>query len=458
IPSYTNGKIFAGWYTTAECTDGTEFTAETISENTTIYCKWDTPFVMAGTYKGFNLYNTTSGTKTLSSISNVTTIGNDGSYSGYQLTAGTLDAQYKDVIDGVIMMGKYVYYNQEMGILWYAYGQSNTSVNTDTAFMIKADGVSSFDYSGKKIDNIYAAWITVNYTDGTSKNAFLYNSKVYANVTWTDGITAKSAKDNDLSVYASDGTPLAQKSGDTILLPDGMGGTYTGTLPGTTGTSTIVIDGVGGVLLNDESGTYELENGTVTIKTSTRKVIVSVNKATGSFQAIEDGYQGTYTLPSGETVVLDGFGNVGEATYVVSGTQIVFYNADGTIEYYGIDVNNKVLLGMSAFGGKKYVANKSSYYYFEFNKESSISGKLTLKSNRWGVSSDPYVTFTGVLEGNTLTLTITEVHGLENCSVGSKIVLTVGENTLTVTKDPFWGDYYDDYVSADISGWVFTCA
>ena len=40
IPSYTNGKIFAGWYTTAECTDGTEFTAETISENTTIYCKW----------------------------------------------------------------------------------------------------------------------------------------------------------------------------------------------------------------------------------------------------------------------------------------------------------------------------------------------------------------------------------------------------------------------------------
>lgn len=40
IPSYTNGQVFDGWYSASTCAEGEEFVAQSISQNTTIWCKW----------------------------------------------------------------------------------------------------------------------------------------------------------------------------------------------------------------------------------------------------------------------------------------------------------------------------------------------------------------------------------------------------------------------------------
>ena len=431
--------VFAGWFTMDGSTTGEwgeQFVSGAVlTADTTVYAMWIEPYVMNGSYIGWNLYSSKSETKQTSGMSYKTTIQPTGEFSGSQLTAGKIDAQYKEVADGVVMLGdKYAYYNHELGILWYSYGSNSTGVGTDTAFLIKSEGLQSISYSSNKFGDVYTAWMTINYADGSTRNAFLYDNKVYADVTWSEGITAMTASNTDHSVFASDGTLIVVKKGNQIVSLDGYQGTYTGTLNGDAEATEVVLDGAGNATVGNVSTTYLRVDNVITLIVNNRMMKLELTVDGLTFVHVTDGYEGTYTLPDQSTLTLDGYGKAGQSTYVVEGSTITLFTA-GDSTSYGIDVENKLLLGKSVFAGLTF---EGEYYsvWDECNNDLRIifddAPELTgVIYSGYGTSY--YFNFTATFDGTTLVFTIT--RSVESSAVGKTIEATLSGNTLTITKD-----------------------
>ena len=450
--------VFEGWYTldgttTGEWGDKFE-TGDSVTADTTLYAKWVEGYTMNGNYIGWNLYQTTEfGIKEASKMSYKTTIDVLGNFSGSNLTAGQIDEQYKKVTDGALMLGaKYAYYNHSVGILWYPYGSNATGVGSDTSFLIKADNLQSIEYSGMKYSNSskYVAWMTIHYADGSTRNVFLYNDTVYADVTWTDGITALTAKDNNVAVYNSEGEFIIAKTNGELVGLDGYQGAYTGTFNGDSEATEIVVDGAGVATIDGVQVSYTLSEGNMSFVLNNRMMTVALTLERFTYQPVQDGLQGTYTLPDNAgTITLDGYGKAGDATYVLSGTTLTVYTAEGSTDY-GIDVENKQLLGKSIFAGYvftgTYVYGSGWYseeYEYTITFDDSVEIKGTLKlSEAYGSTS---YTFTATFDGSKLVMTLTS-----GSYSGDTIEATLSGNTLTINKD--FGSY--DY---DMEGSTATC-
>ena len=416
-----NGMTFVGWYTMSDAGDldqkiseGDEITATVV-----LYAKWVEAPQSYGTYKGWNMDDAfESGTKA-SFTSEYLSVAVDGSFK-LGSTTGTLTDEQAAITDGVLLLdNKYVYFNKELGLIWTAYSSNPNGVNNDTNVGVDVSRVKSIKYSGCKGAVSYIAMFEITYQDDTVKTAFLFNSKIVANVTWNEGVDVTAICKQDFTVKV-DGATIAKVVSKTVLENDGLGGTYTGDY------GEIVVDGYGNVTVGGATVDYTvIAERTIKFVSANAMREVVVDLGNGTYAKVQDGYEGTYTLPDNSTLTLDGYGGAGEGkTYVVSGTNITIYEGE-TSATYGLDVENKQLLGKSVFAGYEFIKNSANTVKFEDGVD--IKGRMLCGYSAW------YLDFTGVLDGNTLTITVTNQLG-NVAYVGKTLVFTVSGNKLVLTS------------------------
>ena len=446
------GKVFAGWFAKSGDDWGEQATSSTkVTAEATYYAKWVKAPEAYGTFKGWNMdEDNRSESKAMSDMStNVLTVDNAGKYSGSRLTSGTLTDEQAAITDGSMILGRYVYFNKAAGIVWYGYNANTTSVGNDTMIGFDSARVNKASIfavksvvNGATGEKYYALWIAVEYKDGTTKLVFCYEEKVIYDVSFSFGETTytdvtKLTKATKMNIVGSDGNVLYVYENGSILVADGLDGTYTG------GYGEIVVDGYGTLTIGGATVAYTVDGNNITFVAANAMRTVALGE--GTYTKVEDAYKGTYTLPDNAgTITLDGFGGAGDGkTYVVKGTNITIYDGE-TSTTYGLDVANNALLGKSKFAGLTFT--KSSANEIKFDDSSSISGTMLCGSSGWTVTFAD-----GVLEGNELTVTITAQVGT-GATVGAKIVFTVNGSTLVLKSGTF--PYVTDYVKV---GNVYTC-
>lgn len=450
------GKAFAGWFLKNEdgsFGDQASTSTKLESVSVTYYAKWVNAPKAVGTYKGWNFFgSTTTGTKANKDLStSLLTINTNGSYTGNGITAGTLTDEQANMTEGVMVLGggkSYHYVNATLGIVWRAYGSANaTSVAADTYLAFNIDIVSSVDYSGCENGNDgYLGYLKITYTDSSVKYAFLYDSKVVEVGSFGSGVDVKNIKDTDVTVYDTDNSIYAKVVNKSVLLNDGKSGSYNNT----EAYGEIALNGFGTITVGEATGSYTLDGDKVTFVVNNAMRVVTLGE--GTYTKTLDGYEGTYTLPDASTLALDGYGNVTGTTktYVVNGTNITIYDGE-TSTVYGLDVENKVLLGKSVFANYKFLLNNDAAKYIQFNDSVDIAGRIVI-----GNSGYFYVDFAnGVLSGNELTVTVT-AHGGNMGNVGKTITFTVSGNTLTVKACPGLSTNLTSEYNLKV-GTVYTC-
>lgn len=447
------GKVFAGWFAKSGDDWGEQATSSTkVTAEATYYAKWVKAPEAYGTFKGWNMdEDNRSESKVMSDMSiNVLTVDNAGKYSGSRLTSGTLTDEQATITDGSMILGRYVYFNKAAGIVWYGYNANTTSVGNDTMIGFDSARVNKASIfavksvvNGATGEKYYALWIAVEYKDGTTKLVFCYEEKVIYDVSFSFGETAytdvtKLTKATKMNIVGSDGNVLYVYENGSILVADGLDGTYTGDY------GEIVVDGYGTLTIGGESVTYTSEGKNISFIAANAMHTIALGE--GTYTKVEDAYKGTYTLPDNAgTIMLDGFGGAGGGkTYVVSGSNITIFDGE-TSTTYGLDVANKALLGKSKFAGCVFTHNNAANA-ITFNDSSDIAGVMTCGNAGWTVTFAD-----GVVNGNELTVTITAQVGT-GATVGAKIVFTVNGSTLVLKSGTF--PYVTDYVKV---GNVYTC-
>lgn len=435
------GKVFAGWFLKDGENWGDQVSSSTAltQEVVTIYARWIDPAAAMGTYKGFEVWNVKSGSeKAKSAFSTVLTINADGSYSG-NVTAGKLSADDAAKTNGVLNIGRYAYLSDTLGgIVIFGYSNNATSVGTDFYIGFANANVTKVEYSADTIGGGYVAFLTVSYTeDGTAKtmNLFVYNNEIIANVTFTDGVTAKAAATTD-EVLISDaiGNPIAKKSGSALLGNDGKSGSYNGTELGE-----VVLNGFGALTAKGQNVAYTLNADKTQATFVLNNQLRVIALGNGTYTLALDGYQGTYTLPDKSTLALDGHGVVTgtSKTYVVDNGTITIYDGE-TSTTYGIDVDKKTLNDKSQFAGMVFTG---SYYdswdeqtdsiSLTFDDASALTG--VFKHNGGAYSSAVEAKFTATFDGTTMVLTFSTGWA------GKTVELTYSDGAFVVKKFCFSG-------------------
>lgn len=429
-----NDKAFAGWFAKSGDDWGEQATSSTkVTAAVTYYAKWVDAPQSYGTYKGWKwCSDDRSTTKKASELSTVIfKVDAVGNYSGEKLGKGTLTDEQAAITDGSMSLGRYVYFNKAAGIVWYGYYSSDTGVGSDTYLGFDTSRVASVTvYGVKSVKNAatdkshYAVWIAVTYTDNTTKMVFCYEEKVIYDVSFSFGETTytdvtKLTKATKMNIVGSDGNVLYVYENGSILVADGLDGTYTG------GYGEIVVDGYGTLTIGGATVAYTVDGNNITFVAANAMRTVALGE--GTYTKVEDAYKGTYTLPDNAgTIMLDGFGGAGDGkTYVVNGTNITIFDG-ATSTTYGLDVANKTLLGKSKFAGLTFVG---SGYKLVFDDSSAITCSFTTTT----FPRYEYV-FEATLEGNVLTFTV--VSETVNLGfVGKTFTATVENGKITFTSE-----------------------
>ena len=268
------GKIFRGWYLDAEF--GVELPEDAVlSEEdvaVTVYAKWDELPAYYGTYYGTELYNAGYGNyggKTL-------TIDENGNISG--LKTGTVvdyDPETQ-VVNWKETSGtlRNFFFNADLGVIAVPYGSSGTEISNDFYFLSRKTssngkvnayyGVKAAKTPGSSSRGWYAHFVNAE-TDLGTREVFLYNNRIYSDFTAVNGlgnpvtaatvknekiVVVKDANGNVIVSVASKGTSFTNNT-DTVDL-DAYFGTYTN------GAESVILDGVGGIVYGDKTGTYAL--------------------------------------------------------------------------------------------------------------------------------------------------------------------------------------------------------
>lgn len=433
-------KVFAGWFTKdgSESGDyGTEFVKDTVlTQNTTVYAKWVVPAAATGKYMGFEIWSASSGSEKTSLKTDVWEVSATGTYTGTKVS-GTLSEEDFSVANGAINVGRYAYVSDAFGgMVIYGYSSSATSIGTDFYIGFKNyANITKVEYSADSFGGKYVAWLTVTYKDGSETktiNLFVYNEAIYANVSWTGNVSAKScAKTDSMVISDSTGAPIVKKSGSEMLGNDGKEGVYTNS----DAYGQIHLDGFGTITVGEATGSYTLDGDKVTFVAGNAMRVITL--AGSAYTKTLDGYEGTYTLPDASTLALDGYGNVTgtSKTYVVNGTSITIYDGE-TSTAYGLDVAKKELLGKSVFAGKTFkgtytdgTSDKDTQSVkIVFDDSASLTGKIYLTGDSWNPG------FVAVITGNTIVFTL---DGTSNYSAstfdGKTITATIEGNTFKFT-------------------------
>ena len=278
-----------------------------------------------------------------------------------------------------------------------------------------------------------------------TKNFFFANDTIYYDVTLSTSDASKTVtvsnaySMSDLTVKVGDDVVAEMvKIGGSMILCDGTQGTYTGIL------GEIKSNGGDTLTIGENTVSYMLlADGKIAFNYA-NVYRVAMLHADGSYEFVDDGFAGDYTLPNGTTTVhLDGKGNVtGLGTYTYAGTTLTIHTEDGSIGY-GIDTENHQLLGKSVVAGLTY----SGEYYDKWN-EDNVTLKIVFDDSS-AIAGTIYAsgttfqfTFTGTYENGVLTLTITETN-TGSSNVGKTVTATLSDDgsVLTITKSDFTSNY-----------------
>ena len=424
------GKVFAGWFLKDGENWGDQVSSSTkLTENVTIYARWIDPAAATGTYKGFEIYTGWSKSKTKSDFDTTLTINADGKFTGK--VSGTLSVEDRQKTNGAVSFGRYGFVNVEENIVLFAFGSGKDTWVKDLYIVFKDyDGISKVEFSATNTNDKLVAWVTITYSNGTIKNHFIYNDAMYANVSWKSGTSEVNATDcsttDTLVMYDATNKAFLKKSGSAYLTADGKEGSYNNVDV----FGEVVLDGYGTVKVDGQSVAYTLNADKTQATFAFNNQMRVVALGNGTYTLVQDGYQGTYTLPDESPIVLDGYGVVTgtSKTYVVSGTTITIYNGEESSLYV---INGKTLLGKSKFAGLTFT--KDSANYIKFDDGVSISGKMICGNAGWSI------TFTGEYNDDTKVLTLTVVTEVgTGAKVGQKITFTVSDGKLVLNeKKPF---------------------
>ena len=416
------GKVFAGWFAKSGEDWGEQATSSTkVTAAVTYYAKWMEPAASMGTYKGFEIYSTWS-KESIKPSDKIITISADGKFSGK--VSGTLSSEDMSKTDGSIMVGRYGYVCAEGDVIVIAFSGSNTTTWGNDAYIgfRNSDSIKTISYSCAVVGGKLVTFMTISYNDNTTKNLLVANDEIIYNVTFSvngEACNGYGCASKNGVLISKNGTALYVWKDKTLVGSDGKAGTYTGEY------GEIVVDGYGTLTIGSETTVYTLDGNNITFVIGGKKSVV-VALGEGTYTKVSDGYNGTYTLPDNAgTITLDGFGGAGNGkTYVVSGTNITIFDG-ATSTTYGLDVANRALLGKSIFAGLTFVG---STYKVVFDDSTSITGKFTstaYPSYEYG--------FTGTVEGNVLTITITSQNYAMGF-IGTKITATVENGKITFTS------------------------
>ena len=176
---YREGHAVAGYYTDDSFSTQYDIT-QPINADTTIYVKWISGAPAYGTYKGFNLYNTGTESKTFSNFSYDLSVAADGAVTGrHTLTLGSgVNANIGDE-------DRYMYFSQELGILWTGYNANATGVGTDTNIFFDMNrNIAKVDFFKLgSVDGSYTFVGLITYVDGSTRLFAGHNNVIYADVT-----------------------------------------------------------------------------------------------------------------------------------------------------------------------------------------------------------------------------------------------------------------------------------
>lgn len=281
LPAYDMDEAkwayFAGWFTSGSCADqdavtDLSFEIEESEEPLKLYAKWVKLPVYYGSYAGVN----TDGKNNIRSATKTLVIDKDGAVSG-NFTGNVTKYDPETKIVTIVANGRtyYFWFNEEAGILVTKYNGATTleiGYDTDTYVRgakkdekpIVANCGLGF-HNGASSRSYLTRIITVATANG--EKTVLFKDNVLYNVTEvTDAFGAKVEvaniySGNTLIVKGTEGTLLAvgttsqsfATSNSTINPLDEYYGVYTN------GDETIKLNGVGGILVGELLGTYELK-------------------------------------------------------------------------------------------------------------------------------------------------------------------------------------------------------
>ena len=205
-PKAANGKSFTGWYSDPECT--VKYTLGTIDTDTTIYAGWIDAHPLYGDYIGKEFWKAT-----IYGVSNYASIDKDGNITKgdrWNFKSGKITSigdngmiKYDD--------GKYGFADVENGVILVNYNSPYAQkISNDQFIFIK--GCTSLTAVGSVLSNNIDRFVTFTLTgsEQSTMNVFVYNNRVYGNVTWNSAeegaVTAqRAAYAKSLSVYDSQG-------------------------------------------------------------------------------------------------------------------------------------------------------------------------------------------------------------------------------------------------------------
>ena len=406
-----------------------------------------------GSYKGFEIWGSTSTStgKTFEvSATGVATGSKSGTISEYDAETGKF----------VLVSGSSRYnghYDVATGTIAINYGTSTAGLGNDTWVFVKDATTVAIDKANSaNWNNKYTRVATIT-VDEVDRVIFIYDGKVYGNVT----VTALDGEGNAIADYASYATAASltvanatdasvianfKHDGADLVGLDGFEGTYVPSEGEATDVGTIVVDGVGTITAGENNYAYTVVDGSlVTVINNQTRVFFVLD---GEYVFDQDGVQGEYdSVDGGDIYTFDGYGNwtalmaETSGTYVVNGASITLYET-GAEEGVTYGLGDGALLGKTIFAGLTFTGT----YYSEwdeydttlkvvFDDSSEISGVIYS-----GNGTSYYFNFTGVMEGNTLTLTITSA--VDNSQVGKTVTFTVSNQTLTVASTTMTSNVY----------------
>ena len=222
-PVFTNGLVFDGWYLDSEF--ATPYTATTIEQNTTIYCKWKAAVAMYGKYTGFEVYGSSdsyiniTNNKTFEVDENGKTKSNESNVVGtiYDYNEETGNFKIK-LSNGNYRFG---HFDQLSGIIAVNYSTNKEELGNDQYIFFS--GVTKAMGEKSKSHNLgkgYARFVTVsdNSVASTEFVIFVYGTKVYTNVTFTGAESlSKAATSPEFSVFDSKGNLIVKFNKSTIV-------------------------------------------------------------------------------------------------------------------------------------------------------------------------------------------------------------------------------------------------
>ena len=456
LPDAKNNLVAEGWYTSSDFNEADKWTSGSVVEgDLTLYCKWITPHALMGVYKGFEFDSTTL----RSSVKTIT-------IDAFGKASGDKSGQIGDFVagnSGVLKIGTvYAYYDADSNTIVTNYGSGTDGLSTDVYVLIKVSDssvVPSVTTSNYVVWNSNASKLGRFTVDGSEKTFLVYDNRVYGDVT-VSVVDKDGAPVAEMNKFKTTGNVMTIKKGNTLvaefgyvdgnfLYSDGSQGTYANASV----LGNIVSDGYGNLTIGtgDDKYTvaYTFAETKLQFVANNRMYVVSLDQSAHTYTQVQDGYQGTYTLPDGAgNITLDGLGGAGDgATYAVSGVNITVYTATGKTSY-GIDVDNKVFLGKSIFAGLTFAGRYTDNYgetntcQMIFEDDVAIAGEI-----KCGVYGS--FLFTGALDGNVLTLTLTKaISGASD--VGKTVIMTIDGSTMTRTGGTYRSNAY-------LSGLTATC-